>query len=730
MLRRSLLAALALTASPLVIVPALGAPAPSLKPDAPASPYVSAGDEAVLRQMLEALEDERYAVADALRAEVTDRFAQSFADWLYYRSGAKRVPPEEYAAFLDAHSGWPQSITIQTKAEENLGGARPGRIIAFHEDRPPVSGEGMLQLTRALLPSNQGAAEAILREAWVTRNWSAKEEQSILSEFGASLREADHAAKADRQLFDIRATATERLLPLLAPAERAKAEARIALLKGERNAPALYEGLPKAAKRDAGVLHAATRYHRRKDEDAAATYYAGLVPLSGTEMRNPERWLRERMLLARTAIKEGRNRNAYVLSAYSGLEDGADFADAEFMAGWVALRFLQEPETAQAHFAYLLTGVTSPISLARGHYWLGRAQAAAGEQGAANASYAAAADYPYTFYGQLAAEALGETGPNFPAPQEPDANAILAFEGRSMTRAARIAADVGADWAFERLARALDDELADPGEVRAYADLVLAERKPHLAVRAGKVARGNGAKVPEVIYPMIAVPPEAAQYTELGLVLGLARQESEFNPRAYSPARAYGLMQMIDGTARATARKEGLPYKRAWLLDDPQYNLKLGAAHLSHLIERFDGSYVMTLAAYNAGPHRVDEWVETYGDPRDPFTDPIDWIELIPFSETRNYVMRVLENTQVYRARLEDRPIAGLLTRDILRGGAKAEAIGGPVPSPTLVRVTDEAPANDVLRRPKAEPRAMSVTLAMAPANPDVAVPSVKPGGN
>ena len=682
-------------------------PPPSPKPTAPVSPYVSPSDEALLRALIGALEDDRFELADTLRAEVSPD-AQSFADWLYYRSEAGLVTPEEYAAFLDAHPGWPQSVTIQKKAEEGLAAASADRVIAFHEDRAPVSGEGMVQLGRALLRTDPAAGQTMLRRAWIERSWSAREEREILGRFGAALRPEDHAAKADRQLFDIRATATERLLLLLEEGARAEAAARIAFLKGDRNAPALYEALPEASRRDAGVLHAAARYHRRRGEDAAATYYAGLAPRGADALRDPERWLRERMLLARTAIKEGRFRDAYVLSAYSGLTDGADFAEAEFLAGWVALRFLGDPGRAKAHFAHLLGGVTSPISLGRGHYWLARAQAANGEPGAANASYAEAAGYPYTYYGQLAAEALGETGPGFPEPGAVSAGERAAFDARPMVRAARIAAEVGADWAFDRFARALDDTLETPGDVRAYADLVLAERKPYLAVRAGKVARGQGAKVPGVIYPMIAVPEAAARFTELGLVLGLARQESEFNPRAYSPARAYGLMQMIDSTARATARKEGMAYKRAWLLDDPAYNLELGAAHLSHLIDRFGGSYVMTLAAYNAGPHRVDQWVETYGDPRDPFVDPVDWVELIPFSETRNYVMRVLENTQVYRARLGGGPIAGGLTADVTRGGAGPEAIGQPVPTPVLLRVTDEGPPQDVLAMPEAAPDAVT----------------------
>ncbi|MEM9234366.1 MAG: lytic transglycosylase domain-containing protein, partial [Pseudomonadota bacterium] len=266
-----------------------------------------------------------------------------------------------------------------------------------------------------------------------------------------------------------------------------------------------------------------------------------------------------------------------------------------------------------------------------------------------------------------------------------DANALTIFEARPMVHAMHILIEVGEPLHFDRFARALDDQIQSPGEVQAYYDLVIGERKTYLAVRAGKVARNNGADVPEVVYPLYSVPDSAARYVEKPLILGLSRQESEFNPRAYSSARARGLMQLLSSTAQITARKEGMPYSTARLMDDPDYNMTLGAAHLSHLLEQFGGSYIMVLGAYNAGPRRIDQWIETYGDPRSPDVDPIDWVEMIPFSETRNYVMRVTENTQVYRSRLEGEPMGAGIMRDITRGGGSRDAIGVTPPSPRLM---------------------------------------------
>ncbi|MEM9988391.1 MAG: lytic transglycosylase domain-containing protein, partial [Pseudomonadota bacterium] len=363
--------------------------------------------------------------------------------------------------------------------------------------------------------------------------------------------------------------------------------------------------------------------------------------------------------------------------------------------GWIALRFLRDPERAKAHFTFLGTGVNSPISLSRGEYWLGRAWAAGGDPERASYHYRVAAEYPYAYYGQLALHELGSSAPKaqFPDPLQADEMALEVFNARPMVHAMHILSELGEDRHFDRFARALDDQLESPGEVVAYDRLVQSERKPYLAVRASKVARNKGADVPSVVYPLYPVPDQAKGFVEEALILGLSRQESEFNPRAFSRAKARGLMQLLASTAKITARKEGFPYSTPRLMDDPAYNLVLGAAHLSHLLERFDGSYIMVLAAYNAGPHRVDGWIKTYGDPRDKDVDPIDWVELIPFSETRNYVMRVLENTQVYRSRLTGVPLGQGLAADIARGTDDGFAKGQFPPAPALWQVALTTPS-------------------------------------
>ncbi|MEX0645744.1 MAG: lytic transglycosylase domain-containing protein, partial [Parvularculaceae bacterium] len=388
-------------------------------------------------------------------------------------------------------------------------------------------------------------------------------------------------------------------------------------------------------------------------------------------LRNPTAWWAERQLLMRWALKERLYADAYAMASGHGLNVGNEFADAEFASGWIALRFLNAPERAETHFRALANSVGAPISVARAYYWLGRAADARGLDALGRERYARAAQFIYTYYGQLAAEKVGAplAAQTFAPPVTPTPEESARFTSRPLVAVLKMLADLEADREFLVFAYQLDDELETPGEYVELARLADRRGATHIAVRAGKVGIGRNAFAAEVAYPLVFVPDEATRFAPAEIILGLSRQESEFNPRAYSSAGARGLMQLIPSTALATARKAGLRYSRTDLLDDPVYNMIIGSAHLKQLFDKYGGSRVMTFAAYNAGASRVEEWIERYGDPRASDVDPVDWVEHIPFAETRNYVQRVLENTQVYRGRLTAAPIAGKLAADLELGG-------------------------------------------------------------
>ena len=679
-------AALALTGM------ASATPTPRIKPAPPAPVYLKPADYQTLDRFFDALDDRKWTSADSWRQQLNDPVARSVADWAWFRQDVDAASFQEAGIFLDSHEGWPSADYIQKNAEENIPDTTSASAVqAFFQNRDPVSGRGKIALASAHIAGGRlDLARDLISDAWINHDWSSSQEKDLLSRYGEYLTSADHAEKADRQLFEIKATNTKRLLPYLTGSDRRKAAARIGLLRRDSNAVTLLNNLSTEEQKDSGVLHAATRYYRRGNEEPTAIAYAAQAPLNAELLRNTERWWTERRLLMRWALKNGRYEDAYTMGAFSGLTEGGSFADAEFAAGWIALRFLNDPERARPHFAYLDAGVTAPISKARAQYWLGRTFETSGDSARAGQHYSVAAAYPFTYYGQLAQEKLTvvETLPGFPPETVPSADELSVFNARPLVYAMKVLADMGRDREFIFFARQLDDQLQSPGEYAAYQEFMIEEGKVFLSVRAGKVAVKNGAAAPDVSYPLIFIPDEARNFADPALILGLSRQESEFNPRAYSSARARGLMQLLASTARITARKEGLPYSTSRLMDDPSYNLMIGAAHLKHLQERFDGSWIMTLAGYNAGPHRVDQWIETYGDPRNPDVDPVDWVELIPFSETRNYVQRVMENVQIYRARLNNTAIAGQLSRDLVRGGGTVSAIGIRPPTPVLERLS------------------------------------------
>lgn len=638
--------------------------------------YLTEADLARLDKVRKAIARRDFTGARVAAREIADPTARALGEWYYFEAEDPLIRVPDADAFLDAHPEWPSVTKIQSHVERRMTQTlAPAEILAFFDTRDPVTGEGKLQLARAQLARGETDAAILhIKDAWRKHTFTLADEQRLIANHGGRLNQDDHFARVDRLLFAREAATAKRSIAYLAGAERRRANVRADLLLGAANAGDAFNALSPEDRADAGVTLAAIRYFRRRQEEPRAIALARSAPTDPKLLRYPARWWEEQQLLMRWALKNRLYADAYAMAAHHGLEPGSgEFAEAEFNAGWIALRFLKDPARAEKHFAALAGNVSAPISISRGWYWLGRAAEAKGEEAIARERFAKAAKYVYTFYGQLAAEKIGGDAltiafdRGLPATPEEKAK----FGSRPAVAALRMLTDLKDERAFLIFSYHIDDMLQSPGEFRELADLAMKVGATHVAVRAGKVATRVGAFVPDVAYPEIVVPKQAARFAPPEVILGLTRQESEFNSKAFSRAGARGLMQLIPTTAQITAKKEGLPYRRDALLTDPHYNMTLGSAHLSHLISKYQGSWIMTFAAYNAGPNRVDQWVEAYGDPRGAGVDPLDWMEQIPFEETRNYVQRVLENSQIYRSRLAKAPIAGALAMDIERGAAR-----------------------------------------------------------
>lgn len=669
---------------------------PRLKPPAPGPRYLTRADQKELKLILEAVSNKSWRTAKNAIERISDPQAKSLGQWYYYDGRDPNVSVQDGTTFLDNHNGWPSLSRIQTHLESELtDNTSTTTIYNLFNTRDPSTGNGKIHFIRTLMArGDTEAAKIYARDSWASHQFTSQDETKFLSRYGQFLTQKEHITRVDNMLWRRLVTVSRRTFSKLPSAERRKAEVRAAFYVRASNAQRLYNALSEADKNDAGVQHAAIRYFRRTDREERAIGLVQTLPDNTELLRNPSRFWQERNLLMRWALKNGRFSDAYAMANSTGLAEGLDLADAEFNAGWVALRFLNEPERAEQHFLSLAGWATSPISTARAYYWLGRAAKAQNKSTLAGERFRIAARYIYTYYGQLAAEEVG----GILADQKFVSTAVLTdqatekFDARPTALAIRMISDLNDSRSLLRFSYNLDDQLELPGEFLILAGITTGEGAPNLTIRAGKTAVRNQKFIPEVSYPLITVPDAASRFVPAELILGLSRQESEFNPRAFSSAGARGVMQLIPSTAQLTARKERLRYSRTALLTDPEYNMTIGSAHLSHLLERFDGSWIMTFTGYNAGPHRSDRWEQEYGDPRSVSVDPVDWVELIPFSETRNYVQRVLENVQIYRARLTGGPIAGQLRTDLERGGRTGRAANVNPPSTILAGLR---PASD-----------------------------------
>lgn len=645
-------------------------PAPRLKPPVPNhSILLSDADFTAFRRGMRAADDDDWDDVRAAIITLDNPVADHVLLWRIAVSDA-RAPFSDLDRAIDELEGWPRQASIRREAEWKIedSGLSPALIVAWFEDREPVTGEGRIALGESLIAlgrEDEGAEQ--IRTAWRTQSLRLSNQRDVLREHDNLLTNDDHAARVDFLLWAGQRTAASRLLPELSAGERRVAEARIRLASRSSGVDSAVSAVPDSLSDTPGLVYERARWRRRRGLDTSLELLLELPDSYDNDAALESMWT-ERKLMILDLIRDRDFDTAYQLAAANGMERGVEFADAEFLAGWLALTKLDQPGVAFAHFERLEDGVTTPVSTSRALYWQGRAAEASGELELASDRFTAAARYPTAYYGQLAILALGPDAAELDLPPDPDPgeDARAAFNALPEIQALRLLAEVNADYLFRVFMYHFDDEMQTPEEQAMITDIALEYFQIRQAVRAAKAGRLQGMILAERAYPLIDLPDAAPMAPEAALTYSVIRQETEFDPQAVSGAGARGLMQMMPATARQTARQLDMPYNFQWLTDDPGYNLTLGMAHLQEVVTDYEGSLVMALAAYNAGGHRVRRWVDNYGDPRTDDIDPIDWVESIPFSETRNYVQRIIENLQVYRARLNNGEATPLnITQDL-----------------------------------------------------------------
>ncbi len=620
-----------------------------------------AGADDALAEALRHVDRQDWAAA-AAAAERAGPLAADIVTWHRLRAAAGTAA--EYPAFAARRADWPGLPLLLQKGEPAVAAAGADAVLAYFDQRNPATGAGALALARAFRGQGKaGEAETAAVRAWLELPLLADQQTAFLAEFGTVLAPR-HTARLDAMIWAGRAVDAERMLALVPAGWRASGAARLGLMAGVNGVDGLIAAVPAEFANGAGLAHArfSWRMDRGRLDDAADLLLERSTAAAG--LGRPGVWAGDRAALARREMRTGDAARAYRLAADHHLSAGSDYADLEWLAGYIALQKLGDPALALRHFQNLRIAVKSAISLGRAGYWEGRAYAAMGDDEAARAAYAFAAEYQTGFYGLLAAEKAGlpmdaalSGGDSYPDWQ------AAGFMTSSVLQVGLALQKAGARDLATRFLVHLAEGL-QPVELGQLADLALALDEPHIALMVAKQAAERGVILNRAYYPVtglarmqLPVPPE--------LALAIARRESEFDFAVISKAGARGLMQVMPGTAKLMAPKVGVDYVPAMLTGDPDYNARLGAAYLAELRAEFGPSLVLVAAGYNAGPGRPRRWITELGDPRAAGVDPVDWIEAVPFTETRTYIMRVAESMLIYRARLAGKPVEIRLTAEL-----------------------------------------------------------------
>lgn len=620
-------------------------------PSAPAPSGVSAGDVAATKQAIEHARAGRASQATGIQPSIQDPIARKLVEWAILRSDNNGASSPRYLAFISANPNWPSVGLMRRRAESMMWTEQPApqTVRSYFAKYPPLTAKGRFTLARAMLAQgDRTGAQAHVREAWRNDAFPADLETKALETFAGLISADDHKARMDMRLY------AEDIDGGLRNANRAGghapaiAKARIAVIKKAANAKAALDAVPSSARRELGYIFSLSQWLRRADQPAEAGDLILSAPRDPSQTIDTDQWWIERRLAARKMLDLGEPAKAYRIARDAAVPKRDNYrAEHQFTAGWIALRFLNDPATALTHFARIAEGTTHSITLARGHYWQGRAHEAQGRNSEARSHYQAAAQHPTAYYGQLAGAKLGLRNITLRSPPSRPSGSL------DVVRAMELLYAVGQRDMVAGAAADLGDRSNDAGALAAIGEAAARNGDARAMLLLGKAALGRGLPLDNYAFPTIGMP----NYTAIGpavdksLVYAIARQESTFNQKTVSSARAMGLMQVTPAAGRYVSKKFNVTFNEKKLLSDPVYNVQLGAAELGDLLADFRGSYILAFVGYNAGRGRIRDWVERYGDPRDPKVDPVDWVERIPFSETRNYVQRVMENMQVYRIR-------------------------------------------------------------------------------
>jgi len=623
-----------------------------------APPHSEIAVSSRLKQALAAFDKKQFGTTLAIRDKMKMGSSErQLINWLLVTSGSVEITSNQISTMMKELQDWPGHVRMRNFFERAVARENhsPAQIIALLGEQKPQTVAGMVALGNALIKSGQEAqARALLKPWWHKAKLTKAEEKFVLEKLTQSiLSKDDHLQRMKNLLYEYRLDSAEALSRLAEARSLYLAVAAVA--RQEKNAAQRLAQVDKSWAKDPVLTFARIQYLRRHGKYDEAAKLMLKAPKDAKTLINPDVWWVERRVLSREMLDLGQYKLAYQLASTHAAESPAQAVDAEFHAGWYALRFLQDAKTAQKHFAKIIELSSGSISQARGFYWLGRTKEALRDPQAAHDYYTKAAHFTTTYYGQLAAAKLKQKNIDIPY-YRPDEQERRNFTKRVVVQAINLLQKIGDKERTEILIRELGKDLKNRGELALLAAMAEKQGNHYLSLKIGKDAAARGLDVGALTHPLGAISSKLS-LSNKALAYAIARQESEFNPTAQSNAGARGLLQLMPKTAKSVAQLQKITYSLEKLSRDSSYNATLGSYFLADQLARFNGSYLLTFIGYNAGSGRVREWIIRYGDPRGENIDAVvDWVERIPFTETRNYVQRVMENYQVYQGRLNGKP--------------------------------------------------------------------------
>ena len=633
-------------------------PAPSIDgPPQTAAASPLSGDLAAVKQAIDLVRKGKTGEATVIEKTIGDPAAQKLVEWFILRHPDAEASFGRYAAFIADNPSWPSMRPLRRRAEARLWQERGDTaIVRRFTGGQPASARGRFALARALLAEgDRTGAERQVREAWRSEELSEHVEAEALEVFRDVLTREDHRARMDKRIGAKDFSGAMRAARRLGSNDLSIVKACAGVTANATKGLELLDAVPTEARQDLGYALCRIHWMMRHDRFADATRLMLAAPPETMAFQDTDEWWRERRVLARKLLDLGEFQTAYQVVRNAALPANENYrAEFHFMPGWIALRYRNDPATARAHFAHIDDGSANPIVLARANYWRGRAAEAIGENDEMCAAYEAAARHSTAYYGQLARAKLGLNRIELRPPLQPDPGHGPALSDE-LVRAADTLYALGERDVVLNFVTDLAEQSVDVAALVALGELTARRDDARAMLQIGKTALARGLALDLYAFPAIGVPQHSPIGPEIdrSVIYSVARTESAFDQRDMSPAKAVGLMQVTPAAGRDTAKRFGVAYDWERMVSDPVYNTQMGAAELGALLREYHGSHIMTFAGYNAGRGRVQQWVKQYGDPRDPNVDAIDWVERIPFAETRNYVQRVMENLQVYRVRFD-----------------------------------------------------------------------------